>query len=376
MDRSNGCSHVDEERLGRPFCPVCWPPPCVKLCPDCLEQNACCEGYGKIGVFPEDQECSRIWLMRKSLLIHFGGLIMSALACLAITNDPDLLQAFSFSSGVVTGTVGGTDVQQVQFEVGLRGVYTKDFFFGERMFSVDDMCGGTLLGIPLTSSQDCDKCTDASKGLVTTVILGVVTYIPTIASNVNRAYYNYDVNCQKVFGTIVALFSMMMSMYTWHGYSQNCYDSFFDGEVTIPVLVPKGAGNGSSFEIDPETREAFREYFSTELLRNRTFEDLQANPPTIEELFPDVNATFLAATEVRIARVFFDWHAGVGLILVVAATILKLFDIINHCLIRTPSITRDLQEQLEYEKKYGKASKTESGVEANEDEDQVDNNAQ
>ena len=57
--------------------------------------------------------------------------------------------------------------------------------------------------------------------------MGVVTYLPTIASNVNRAYYNYDVNCQKVFGTVVALFSMMMSLYTWNGYAQQCFGTYW-----------------------------------------------------------------------------------------------------------------------------------------------------
>ena len=52
-----------------------------------------------------------------------------------------------------------------------------------------------------------------------------------------------------------------------------------------------------------------------------------------------------------------------GLTLVVVATFLKFVDIVNHCLIRTPRITRSLQEQLEYEKKYGADSVRDDAVE-------------
>ena len=114
IDRTNGESRIEG---GRPFCPMCWPPPPVKYLPDVLEQNACCESFGKIGAFPDDHECSRIWLMRKSLLIHFCGLVLSILACMAITSDPTMLQNFPFSSGTVTGTVSNVELQNIQFKV-------------------------------------------------------------------------------------------------------------------------------------------------------------------------------------------------------------------------------------------------------------------
>ena len=64
-------------------------------------------------------------------------------------------------------------------------------------------------------------------------------------------YYNYDINCQKVFGTVVALFSMFMSLYTWQGYANQCFDNFFDGAVEIPVGVPDNRNETFSFADAP-----------------------------------------------------------------------------------------------------------------------------
>jgi len=45
----------------------------------------------------------------------------------------------------------------------------------------------------------------------------------------------------------------------------------------------------------------------------------------------------------------YDWKAGNGLILVVTATALKIIDIVCNLLVPTPTITRNKDEQIEYE---------------------------
>lgn len=348
IDRTNGTS---KNEGGRPFCPLCWVPPPVKYLPDILEQNACCEGYGKIGAFPHDHGCSRIWLMRKSLLVHLGGLILSILACLAITSDPTMLKNFAFSSGAVTGSIAERTLQRVEMYIGLTSVHVDDAYFGPRTYGLDELCTFENVGIPLTSLSDCHTCSDASRGLVLTVILGVITYIPSMASNINRAYYNYDVNCQKVFGTLVALLNMLMSLYTWKGYANKCFQNFYDGEVIIPVLVPKNESEWGVSETGP-----LLPLMNLSAFEEQSKSGFESSNITVEVLFPNVNATLLAMTDTRLARVDFDWSPGLGLILVVVATFLKLIDILNNMLIKTPKITRSLQEQLDYEKKYGAES--------------------
>jgi len=364
LDRCNGQSKVDigdgvdndGVSLSRPFCPMCWPPPCVKWLPDILEQNLCCEKAGALGVFPEDDSRARTWLMVLSMVTHFVGGIFSILACFALSTQMDLLKTFSFSSGTVTGTVGGAasdaelvDIQDVFFRVGLTHVYVEDFFFGPRVFPVGELCTGKTLGIPLTSLEDCHACKDVSAGLVITMIMGVVTYIPTIASNVNRMYYNYDVNCQKIFGTVVACFSMAMSLYTWKDYADSCYSSFYSGEVKIPVLVPKGTNATTYTDISAASSTPFYSEWNASFWDQFMDED---NTTPIDPSKWGLNETLLGETEVHIARVNFDWKPGLGLILIVIATFVKLIDIINHFLLKTPSITRDSKEQWEYEKAH------------------------
>lgn len=298
---------------------------------------------------------------------------MSIVACFALSSDPNLLSKYAFSSGRVTGYVGETNIETVQMEVGLTHVYTNDFVFGPRVFRIGEMCTGQNLGIPLTSLDECNKCEDASTGLVLTMIMGLITYLPTIFSNFNRFYYNYDVNCQKVFGSLIPMFGMFMSLYTWQGYANQCFGTFFDGEVTVPVLVPAAnTTTGEAYDFQTFVNEnpgVLAQHFS-----GKTPEELQALLGTealdLEEIF---NQTFYGdePTEVMIARVNFDWTPGTGLILIVVATFIKLIDIINNFLLKTPSITRDLQEQLDYDKKYGGENAAEGG-DGNHNEDDKD----
>lgn len=347
IDRCDGKSKVNAAELGRPFCPLCWPPPCVKWFPSILEQNPCCESFGAVGYFPEDDAPSRRWLMRMGLVVHLIGGFLSILSCFALSTKSSLLQAFPFSSGSVTGTVGDTDIQEVTFKVGLRSVFVEDFYFGPRIFELGELCTGKKLGIPLTSLADCSTCQDVSGGLIATLIISVVTYIPTIASNVNRMYYNYDINCQKVFGSMVALFSIAMSLYTWNGYANQCFDNFYEGDVEIPVWVP--GGNETFSFVDAPFLSFLNATYLQEVMERADAGEL----PNITLLFPGANETMLGENaQMEIARVNFDWTPGTGLILIVIGTFLKFIDVVHHCLLRTPSITRDLVEQSEYEKAH------------------------
>lgn len=56
--------------------------------------------------------------------------------------------------------------------------------------------------------------------------------------------------------------------------------------------------------------------------------------------------------------VSFEWQAGIGQICLLLATLLKIIDIGFNIAIRTPTITRDHSEQVEYEWKYGPTSHT------------------
>jgi hypothetical protein len=109
-------------------------------------------------------------------------------------------------------------------------------------------------------------------------------------------YPNYDLNCQKFIGSFLSTFSLIMSLSTYLAYKESCFETFYEGEI---------AYDADSNVVDDDGQTAF-----------------VAN---------------------------FQWEAGNGLICLFVATALKIFDILANVLVPTPTITRNLKEQEEYE---------------------------
>jgi hypothetical protein len=60
----------------------------------------------------------------------------------------------------------------------------------------------------------------------------------------------------------------------------------------------------------------------------------------------------------------FDWHAGIAQICLLAATLLKVVDILINVVLPTPTITRNHQEQVDYEWRYGQVVDIDDGPNA------------
>jgi hypothetical protein len=134
--------------------------------------------------------------------------------------------------------------------------------------------------------------------MVATLLVSVVTYLPSIFTNITRMYLNYDVNCQKNFAILTTAFSLLLSLSTVLNYKNNCFDKFYDGTVIFD--------------------------------ENRTVVD-----------DPDSDKAF--------ASVDFSWTGGAGLTCLVVATVIKIVDILVHVALPSPSITRNREEQANYE---------------------------
>ena len=223
------------------------------------------------------------------------GFFLTLVACCSISTNFDTLMRTAFSSG--TAESSNSTIDGVKIAIGLRAAALDTPHQGQVVWSFDEFCG--LEGLDQYSLwEDCQACADVSSGLVISVIISLITYMPTVFTDITRMYSNYDVNCQKVFASFVACFNMLMSLYTWVGYTNSCFASFYEGEIPY---------------------------------------DRQQNV-----LSPD---------EASQAFISFDfkWRPGPGLFCIAAATVLKAVDILCHCIIPTPKITRDLKEQQEYE---------------------------
>jgi hypothetical protein len=306
IDRTKGASKLGESR---PPLPCCWVPPPVGWCPRLLEQNCLCEWYGTVGVIHSDNHLWRKRLMGIGLTSTVVSMVLTIVACFAISNDFDILKSTSFTRGSLTTS---TNFLNVTLHVGLRAVAIKNSNIGENVVTFDQFCAlDTNQATNATQAiktkylnmyldpDECGACDDVSTGLVTSVIISLATCLPTLFTDVTRMYHNYDVNCQKVFATFISFVSAMLSLNTLVLYQKSCFRAFFDGDVPF---------------------------------------DSQYN----------VMSTKNAAQ--AFAHGLFEWTAGPGFLCLAVATVLKFVDIICHFLVPTPDITRSKDEQFNYNK--------------------------
>jgi len=309
-DRVKGNSKLGNDR---PPLRCCLVPPCVGCCPGVLEQNCVCETIGRIGIVRPDDKYGRRWLMRIGLITQVIGLILTAIACFAISTEYNLLSSLSYTKGVVTAPNLAEDVE---LAIGLRAVAFNNpnpGAVGKTVITFEEFCSltpaqtrngtGPEFDAQVLSTylnpRDCGECAAVSGSMVSSLVMSLVSYLPTIFTDVLRMYPNYDVNCQKAFGMIVAIFGLLMAINTWLTYMGSCVNNFYDGFVPYSangeILLRENAANALNY-LD------------------------------------------------------FNWTEGTGLICLIIATFLKIVDIVCHFLLPTPSITRNHAEQVEYEK--------------------------
>lgn len=134
--------------------------------------------------------------------------------------------------------------------------------------------------------------------------MSTVTYFFTFTTDILRIWPNYDVNCQKVFGAFFALFSTIMGLRAFFLYQNQCYASFNTGWTCYDEdMQPLDYGSGVDFDA------------------------------------PEV-----------VYQSYLHWQASAGLIGLGVATFAKVLDLLCNFLVPTPSVTRDRDEQWEYEK--------------------------
>jgi hypothetical protein len=297
IDRTNGMSKIDPDRKPPLFC--CYAPPPVAKLPGCLEQNIVCESWGRIGCVPTDSIKMRKYLFAFGVFANIISFALTIFGFMASSQDFERLQKTSFSSGTVMVYNISSDelFATVKMDIGLRAVaFDNPLTVGEQVYNFDQFCNQTELASRYLDEEQCDSCGDVSSGLIMTLALSLVAILPSITTDVLRMYPNYDLNCQKFWGSTVSTFSLLMSLSTFLRYQNQCFDSFYDGMI----------------------------YFD-------------ANLTALDD---DTGAVFLAN---------FDWKAGNGLICLFVATFIKVVDILANVLVPTPTITRNRKEQEEYE---------------------------
>mmetsp|Transcript_9871 Transcript_9871/g.27962 ORF Transcript_9871/g.27962 Transcript_9871/m.27962 type:complete len:334 (+) Transcript_9871:87-1088(+) len=302
IDRIHGKSRVGS---GRPPCFVCYPPPLIKCCPWLLEDNCVCKAIGWTGCVPSANEAVRDWLSLFAFLANLLALNCFIYAAMGVATSRDILKRTPWSVGIVTTKNDAIEFAQVTLRVGLRAVVLRDDATGEdRSILFDEFCDLTGRGIDnYVKPEDCDVCADASRRyMVIPLLIAVVFCVPSLVTDIMRQYSNYDINFGKCWAITTCCVSIAGAVLTYYFYYQKCLPTFLDEDVLFP----------DADQDDP-------------------------NIPTMRT---------------------YEWTDAIGMYCIFVAIGLRSFSCIMHCVLPTPSITRDKREQDEYEliqyKKYRK----------------------
>lgn len=310
----------DEDR--KPPCGACYVPPPVYYLAGVLEQNRFCEAFGRIGCFGRYDSKLRKKILMFGLAANIVSLILSIVACFSLSLNFNHIKAGGFTKGIAY--IPGIDLPTSAVWIGLRGVAIRTFqgqsFLGRAEYAegdyvipFDTFCDYKDAGLAnWMEVEDCDNCNEASSTLITTVIMATFLTLPNIFTDILRMFPNYDLNCQKFFGSVLNLASAISALSAYFVYSRTCFASFYD-----------------------DSEGAMVEY-------SNVYKNVLIN--SIWDQIPLGGAT---------PAVDYLWAPGNGIICIVVATILKAIDIIAMLLIPTPDIAHNKKLQEEYEELYG-----------------------
>ncbi|KAL7576669.1 hypothetical protein ACA910_005598 [Epithemia clementina (nom. ined.)] len=324
---------------------LCFVPPCVRRCPGCLEQNACCQAVGQIGChsYFKNHHLARRRLFSIGFAFNLVALGLTVVASLAFSRHYTLLTKTSFSRGVISVPQWGNHTTAT-INIGFRAVALTDpdQIVGGNMVSMfqefcnvdddenaddeNDDDGDDLLvqqqqqqppdSVRRFLSQDlCGDCKDSSQQFVLSCVVNIILILRNMFSDITRMYPKYDLNCPNFYGSLMATLSVFLGLYTIATYQNRCFQN-----------------------AEEELRPFYRQNFTAV-----TGSD-QFNHQQEQEELDDL------------ILVRFVWSKGPGLDCLMAATLLRFVDAICNFIVPTPTITRNRLEQEQYELEFGESS--------------------
>lgn len=315
MDRITGQSKYNDRE--RPPANCCWVSPFVGWFPNLLETNRCCQFFGGMGINNSSSETFRFVCLHLGFVTNIGAMLLTAYACLAISLQYFLLSKASMETMVRTETIVGNDdaatASVVTIYTGFRGVAMDNPALAatetgrQIVVAYDDFCEfAATRGLEryLDPSKDCGSCASIyfSMNAVICTMVSVATFFPTFFSTQLRMYSGYDVNCTKNFLTAVGIITILLNLSVMLTYFFLCSRESFYRDGTV--------------------------YFDSQ---GNAFDDIA-----------DISSN-------TYWKVKYEWKRGWGLIFLIAATGLKLMDVLCNIAVPTPSVTRDEKEQDIYE---------------------------
>lgn len=224
----------------------------MNKCMPYVETSTCCRAVGGIGL--SCASSNRKPLMTCGAIINTLSLVLTLMGSLALSDSASMTKSWSWVQA--TGHVREVELKSyagVSAKVDIidcsgakdpaactANLVGQDFVEQgkhkfERVMSFDSHeCGGgdkiKAVFSQLSPEQQaswkqlkdqCEKCKD--KAITeSTLILSMVTVLPSIATNLQRATKFGDINCQAFVGSVTATFSFLSSMMSMVKYAQAC----------------------------------------------------------------------------------------------------------------------------------------------------------
>jgi len=239
-------------------------------------------------------------------------MLFTAYACLAISTEYFVLSKTSFhtlTASELTTAVGTNEIGSVwKLYMGLRGIAISSSSIGQQQNGIgyNQLCdltstassGGENVEGILLNPYECDSCSDnlMSMNVVISIMISVATFFPTFFSQQLRMFSGYDVNCVKVYLTLLGTTTILLNLNVILSYYFLCFEpSMLDDDASSATIT--------NIITDPITKKQYE----------------------------------------------YDWKWGWGLIILVAGTCLKFIDVVCNVIVPTPNVTRDRKEQEIYE---------------------------
>jgi len=227
-----------------------------------IESNFVCRSCGRLGL--QAARDFRKPLMISAAAVNFLGCILSIFAAVGLASSYGGLMFGHWVYGEIT-------IVDMPLKMYL-GVSSRVFV----VECASDDCISFLSGTDFTDEGDniyakeeditcsnsfgsdaiMDMCEECKENLYaeSTLILGIITYWPTILTDFQRSTEFGDVNCQKFFGIFTGLLSTFMSLSAISAYADACYSSLptsvdvdVDGVITYTGLIDISWSMGGCF---------------------------------------------------------------------------------------------------------------------------------
>lgn len=223
--QSAALNAVDLEN-GGVYCPP--PPCCMQRCTTlraCGETSTPCRMLGEVGVNEAPFGIPRHKWMYTAAIINTCCLAMLIAGAFGISTSESILADTYWSS---------VDVGPATLYIGPNAIYTKVTGPASEAAALN-ITDDTLKWSDIDCDEDsfdpdqCDSCKSAASGTVATAIVGTITTIPAIQTDIQRSTRAGDLNCQKFMALFTGLAGGLSSMVTLLNYADGCWNvSGFD----------------------------------------------------------------------------------------------------------------------------------------------------